>query len=226
MKERNQRKSWCKKNREMRHHKYIQDKVNSIYTGSVSLFPIVEKVTELTSINDLRTVEVNPLTAKDAADFLRQLMENEEFSFDNDLIDYVIKKVGWLIPFHLQLIQQEIVDVYESTNQAIDQTAIDRAYEQIIHTRNKPQFEPYFSRLKKIFKANDYEFALAVLMYLAENETVNEMVFADQGIKYDIYDIKNIVSILEGDGYVFKTDGTYRYTSPILQAWCKKHICK
>jgi AAA+ ATPase superfamily predicted ATPase len=33
------------KNRELRHHKNVLDKINFIYTGSVSLFPMVEKVT-------------------------------------------------------------------------------------------------------------------------------------------------------------------------------------
>jgi hypothetical protein len=218
--------TFIQKNRELRHHKHVHDKINFIYTGSVSLFPMIEKVTSLTSINDLRTVEVNPLTHEQAMEFIRLLMENEEFSLNEDLINYILKKVSWLIPFHLQLIQQEIVDVYESTGEAIDPEAVDLAYEQIIHTRNKPQFEPYFSRLAKIFKGDEHDFALEVLMYTAQNETIDKQVLSDKSVKYRIDDINNIMNILEGDGYLFKTAGIYRYTSPILQSWCKKHICK
>jgi len=217
--------SFIQRNRELRHHKHLQDKINFIYTGSVSLFPMVEKVTPLTSINDLRTVEVNPLTYEDAMDFINLLMENEQFSLNKDLTDYILKKVSWLIPFHLQLIQQEVVDVYESTG-FVDRDSIDQAYEQIIHTRNKPQFEPYFSRLAKIFKGTEHDFTLEVLTYIAQNETINKQVLFDKSVKYHIDDINNIMNILEGDGYLFKTAGDYRYTSPILQAWCKKHICK
>jgi len=217
--------SFIQRNRELRHHKHLQDKINFIYTGSVSLFPMVEKVTPLTSINDLRTVEVNPLTYEDAMDFINLLMENEQFSLNKDLTDYILKKVSWLIPFHLQLIQQEVVDVYESTG-FVDRDSIDQAYEQIIHTRNKPQFEPYFSRLAKIFKGTEHDFTLEVLTYIAQNETINKQVLFDKSVKYHIDDINNIMNILEGDGYLFKTAGEYRYTSPILQAWCKKHICK
>jgi len=209
--------SFIQRNRELR--------INFIYTGSVSLFPMVEKVTPLTSINDLRTVEVNPLTYEDAMDFINLLMENEQFSLNKDLTDYILKKVSWLIPFHLQLIQQEVVDVYESTG-FVDRDSIDQAYEQIIHTRNKPQFEPYFSRLAKIFKGTEHDFTLEVLTYIAQNETINKQVLFDKSVKYHIDDINNIMNILEGDGYLFKTAGEYRYTSPILQAWCKKHICK
>ncbi len=219
--------AFIQKNRELRHHKYLQDKISFIYTGSVSLFPMVEKVTSLTSINDLRTVEVNPLSKEDAADFIRRLMENEDFSLNDELIDSLLIKVGWLIPFHLQLMQQEIIDVFESTGKEIDESGIDKAYDQIVHTRNKPQFEPYFGRLNKIFKGDDFNFVIEVLTFTAQNSTIDELVIADKGVKFNIADTKNTMSILEGDGYLFKMeDGLYRYTSPILQLWCKKHICK
>ncbi|MBW4891731.1 ATP-binding protein [Mucilaginibacter sp. HMF5004] len=214
------------KNRELRHNKHALDKVSFIYTGSVSLFPMIQKVIELTSINDVRTVDVHPLDYDDAKDFISKLMDNEEFTLDNDMIDYVLERVKWLIPFHLQLIQQEIVDVYESTNNPIDKAAIDQAYDQIVHSRNKPQFEPYFSRLTKIFKDSEYGFVLEVLTYVANNDVIDNMVLSDKSVKHNIEDTKNILDILEGDGYLFKQDDAYRYTSPILQSWCKKHICK
>ncbi|TCC87837.1 P-loop NTPase family protein [Pedobacter hiemivivus] len=49
---------FIQKNRVLRHHKHVLDKVRFIYTGSLPLYPIVEKVTSLTAVNDLMTVEV------------------------------------------------------------------------------------------------------------------------------------------------------------------------
>jgi len=218
--------SFIQKNRELRHDKHTQEKINFIYTGSVSLFPMIEKVTSLTSINDIKTVEVNPLTRDEALDFVGRLMEDEECKLSEGLINYVLDKVQWLIPFHLQLIQQEIIDVYESKGGEIDATDIDKAYDQIVHTRNKPQFEPYFSRLAKIFKGNEYDFVLDVLMFIALKDEIDNKVLTDKSVKYKVIDLKNTMNILEGDGYLFKTEEVYRYTSPILQLWCKKHICK
>jgi len=212
------------KNRDLRHHSHLHDKVSFIYTGSVSLFPIVEKVTELTSINDLRTVPVEPLDFADGRKFIKRLMENE-VAISDELIDYMLNKVGWLIPFHLQLIQQEVLDVYESTGK-IDHQSIDLAYEQIVHSRNKPQFEPYFARLKKIFKDSEYEFVMDILQYIALNDTIDNNVLSDKAVKYNITETKSIIDILDGDGYVVKENEKFRYTSPILQLWCKKHICK
>jgi len=95
---------FIQRNRELRHNKHVIDIIHFIYTGSMSLYPLVKKVTELTAVNDLRTVEVNPLSEVDAQDFLSKLLVSDGVILKDDLIHYALIKMGWLIPFHLQLI--------------------------------------------------------------------------------------------------------------------------
>jgi AAA+ ATPase superfamily predicted ATPase len=218
-------KQFLQKNREIRQSINSKSNISFIYTGSVSLFPMIEKVTELTSINDVKTVNVDPLSEEDAKEFLAQLMETEGIKLPDESLNYIITKIGWLIPFHLQLIQQELIDVYESTNEAINNEAIDRAFEQVIHSRNKPQFEPYFSRLLKLFKGDGYNFVMEILKNIALNNSLNKSTLYDLSVKHNISDAKYIMDILEADGYIYFKTETYQYTSPILQLWCKKHIC-
>lgn len=216
---------FIQRNRELRHHKDVLENVSFIYTGSVSLFPMVEKVTQLTAINDLRTVELNPLSNDQAIEFLRLLLESDNININKELLDYIIYKIGWLIPFHLQLIQQEIVDVFETENE-MSKALIDKSFDQVVHSRNKPQFEPYFSRLSKIFKKEEYDYVMEILQYVAIEESIDHNTIYDKGVKYNIQSNKTVMDILEGDGYLFLKDEKYQYTSPILQMWCKKHICK
>ncbi len=219
---------FIQKNRELRHHRHVLDKIHFVYTGSLSLFPMVEKVTELTAVNDLRTVEVAPLSLGEAQDFLTRLLEYDKVSLVEPLIRYVLEKMGWLIPFHLQLIAQEIVDVFEaSEGESITEESIDQAFDQIVHLRNKPQFEPYFARLSALFKGNEYNFVFDVLEFIALQDTISIDRILDFGVKHSVEETRRIMDILEGDGYLFKSDEKiYRYTSPILQMWCRKHICK
>jgi uncharacterized protein len=211
-------------NRELRHHKQLEDKISFIYTGSISLFPMVEKITSLTAVNDLKTIEVEPLTIEEAKDFFKSLMSNEAIEITDDSLNYVLEKIKWFTPFHLQLIQQEIVDVYESKGE-ITANTIDIAFLQIIHVRNKPQFVPYFSRLSNIFKGNEYSFVMDVLKFIAKYDSIDGNDIHNLGVKNGNADTKACMDILESDGYVFTTQKTYRFTSPILQMWCKKHIC-
>jgi hypothetical protein len=116
------------------------------------------------------------------------------------------------------------VDVYESKG-AITNNNIDIAFLQIIHIRNKPQFVPYFARLKSIFKGPDYTFVMDVLMFVAKYECIDGNDIYNLGVKNKVQDTKACLDILESDGYLFISNKQYRYTSPILQMWCKKHIC-
>jgi uncharacterized protein len=211
-------------NRELRHQKELEDKVSFIYTGSISLFPMVEKITSLTAVNDLRTIEVEPLTAEEAKDFLTQLMTEGGIEISEDCLNYILEKIKWFTPFHLQLIQQEIVDVYESKGE-INYNSIDIAFLQIVHVRNKPQFTPYFTRLNSLFKGNEYGFVMDVLKFTAKNDAIDNNDIHNLAVKNGNVDNKTCMDILESDGYLFITNKEYRYTSPILQLWCKKHIC-
>lgn len=219
-------KKFIQKNREMRHHKNIQDKVNFIYTGSISLHPMVEKVTSLTAINDLKTIDVEPLSREHAMIFIAELLIEDDISIPEELLSYITDKISWLIPFHIQLIVQEIVDVNEAEKKNIDTGTIDKAFEQVVHSRNKPQFEPYFSRLSKIFKGQEYDFALDILKHVAIHDAIEHNILYNKSIKYEIKELKDVMNSLEADGYLFEQERLYRYTSPILQLWCKKHICK
>jgi len=218
---------FVQRNRELRHHRNVVDKVHFIYTGSMSLYPMVEQVTALTAVNDLRTVEVGPLAYDEALDFIEKLLGADDVIVDEEVLRYTLDKMAWLIPFHLQLIAQEIVEVYETSGGDIDRKSVDQAFDQVVHSRNKPQFEPYFARLATLFKGVEYAFVFDVLEHIAKYDQVNSDVLHDTAVKHQVSEEKRIMDILEGDGYLFKgEDRTYRYTSPILQMWCRKHICK
>lgn len=214
-------------NRVLRQNKKIKDNISFIYTGSISLTHTVEKVGELTLINDLYTIPINPLDNIQAKEFLNKLFVHNGLKIEKQAIDYIIDKIQWLIPFHLQLIVSELVDVVESEEKPIDTVLIDTAFNQIVHTRNKPQFEPYFSRLAKIYKSNRYKCVIHILQNIATVDALDFFEIHNLSVKYKTQkELKTILEILEADGYLTREESAFRFTSPILQMWCKKHICK
>lgn len=219
---------FIQKNRELRHHNSVAGNIQFIYTGSLSLFPIVEQVTQLTAINDLRTVEVRDLTIIEGKDFLQKLLEEENLQLADHLLTYVTEKLKWLIPFHLQLIAQELIDVHEALGIEFDESIIDKAFEQVVHVRNRPQFEPYFARLSSLFKDREYAFVMDVLKHVALHNTIKENELNDYAVKHSVESKQRVKTVLEGDGYLYYSEenGVYYYTSPILQMWCRQHICR
>jgi len=219
---------FIQKNRALRHHPEVADKIQFIYTGSLSLYPMVEQVSQLTAVNDLRPVELQALSLDEAEDFLIKLLWAEDLKITPELVHYVLDKMKWHIPFHLQLIAQELIEVYEVEEKEIDTDAIDRAFEQVVHVRNRAQFEPYFSRLNSVFKRAEHAFVIDVLKFVALHHEISEDIMVDFSVKHHVENLQRIKNILEGDGYLYYSheENMYRYTSPILQLWCRRHMCR
>jgi len=206
--------------KEIRVYKLAEDNLSFIYTGSISLFPMVEKIGQLTDVNDLQPIEVKPLTRVEAEDLLSRLCNRMNIKLKDDAAKHLLDTIKWFIPFHIQLICHELEDMYEGKE--IEKNGVDIAIDNTIAQKNKARFEPYFSRLKSLLESNEYRFAMEVLAYTARHDTIDILYINDCAVKNELDNKKEIMDMLCEDGYLFESDGSFIYTSPILQLWCKK----
>jgi uncharacterized protein len=218
-------KKFIQKNRDIRHNKLCEEKVSFIYTGSISLGPIVERVADLTDINDVRTLKIVSWPREEAVDLIKKLFNGYDVPVNDTAINFLLDEIKWYIPFHIQLICHELVVIYDEINIPLEAAHVTEAIEATIDIKNKAQFDPYFSRLKGLLQHNEYKFALDVLKITATANRINNAVVHDLSVKYNLTNYKLILENLCEDGYLDKGDDAYSYTSPILQLWCIKHIC-
>lgn len=217
-------KKFIQRNRELRHLPPIVDKIKFIYTGSISLYPMVERVCSLTEINDLYPIEVKPLNQSEAREFMTSLFAEKNLEVAPEEMNYLIGKIKWLIPFHCQLMVNQVALFANEKELPLTNQLIDDAFNDTIELRNKPQFEPYFSRLKKVFKGNDYRFLIEVFGTCVTNDSIDKLTLTNLAAKHKVSDVKIILEKLIDDGYIVKDNTVYRFNSPLLQLWCKKHL--
>ncbi len=206
--------------RETRHHKLAEENVSFIYTGSIALFPMVEKIGSLTDVNDLQPIEVNPLTRTEAADLLNRLCYNGDVNIAPLAIEHFLNAIKWFIPFHIQLVYHELENLFESD--ALTERYVDAAINNTIHAKNKARFAPYFVRLKGLLETNEYNYVMQILAYTANNDSIDEGVLFDRSLKHKVADYKELIEMLCEDGYLYRNGKDLVFTSPILQLWCKK----
>ncbi|WP_394355913.1 hypothetical protein [Spirosoma profusum] len=215
--------------RELTHNRKLTSKVQFLLTGSICLQPLVKKLEVSDLVNQLQYIDVPSLTEDEACSLFRQLIGPEDIQIDEDTIRFTLQKIDWLMPFHVQLLVQEIIDVFESSGNPIDQAKAEQAYQQIFHQRNKIYFEQYYERLKKRLEPGaEYQFVHDVLNRATEESPLEKSVVHDLAVKYGITDnYKATVESLEYEGYLHQTaDGTaYRFNSSILKNWWKKYVC-
>ncbi len=213
--------------REIRHNPKIKN-VQFIYTGSIGLENVVARLNAFNLINDLTPVRIHPLSDKDAEKFIYALLENTDFTLSPAQVKYFIHKVQWLLPFHIQMLINEIDGIHiEDDPDEITNPIIDEALERML--KNKVHFEHWRKRLNKALNPGECTFAVVLLNSLAETSEKKTDEILELARKHKIQDsYKDIISTLVHDGYINNDDDSalYRFNSPLLKSWWFKNVSK
>lgn len=213
--------SFLQTNRDLRLNPEINDNVTFLYTGSIGLNHTVSAIDGTAFINDINSIEIGPLSLDEATDLLNNLLQPRNLIISNEVTLYLMQKIEWLIPFHIQLAVQEIIDLV-FPDKEITKEIIDDCFTNIIATRNNNHFEHYSSRLKKSFKDNEYTFAYKLLCTIADKGTISKGDAFDMAVGLTVQNnFRNIVETLMYDGYINNNQDKeeYRFNSPVLRMW-------
>ncbi|TCJ14481.1 ATP-binding protein [Flaviaesturariibacter flavus] len=214
-------------NRELRHQWEVNEKVRFIYTGSIGLNHTVASINASAFVNDLSAVEVDALRPAEAATLIHEVLKERGMTMTQPVIDHLLGKIEWLIPFHIQLALQEISDRADR-GAAVSQQQVDEAFDHIVDLRNDNHFQHYHHRLKTQFKKERYDFVCAVLSEMATNVLLHRNRMFDLSLKHGVDgDFRQIIDVLVYDGYINNSGNTaeYRFNSPIVRHWWERHIC-
>jgi hypothetical protein len=215
-------------NRALRLNPDILDKVRFIYTGSIGLNHTVAAIDSTAFINDLNTIEIEPLSKAEAGQLLIELLNNRNIKITSATGEYLLIKLEWLIPFHIQLLVQELVKL-APIDRSLDPHDVDRAIEEIISTRNENHFAHYYSRLKVQFKGQELKYVREILKIMAEAGAIGRVRLLDEAVVFDVLDrYRKIIEILVYDGYINNVGDReiYRFNSPVVRMWWHKYTYK
>ena len=188
-----------------------------IYTGSIGLPNIAGKLKATATINDLNIIEVPPLSREEGKQFTRQLLKTYGVRHSPKTIDYMLDQLRWLMPFFIQLIVQMLIDEYELEPRVISKADVDQVIEKASNHRNNIYFESYYSRLDKSLTHTESTLAKIILSEIAIKDHIPLDHYGDQR------EAQSVLEVLEFDGYINSQGGSYRFNSPILQLWWRKH---
>jgi ABC-type lipoprotein export system ATPase subunit len=214
-------------NREIRHQ--ANENIRFLLTGSIGLPTIAEKLVATQEINDLNVIEIPPLTREEAKALIVQLLDFENISYNEVVVDYLLDKMAWFVPFHIQLVVQELIDAYYDTEAVLNKAAVDKAFVNVLDKRNSIYFEHYYSRLEKTFEdGEEYRFALAVLQNLTLEDELTAVQLKGLAKEYNLTHYSLVLRTLNFEGYIFQSERgnktVYRFTSLMLRLWWKQYV--
>ena len=163
---------------------------------------------------------ISRLTREEAHGLLQQLCASEQMSMDGVLIDYTLNKLLWNIPYFIQIIFAELLELYDD-EKAMTAESIDIAY-------NKLVSENYLTTWsERLVEYGELEIpARQILKSLSSNpaglsrETLLNMLMTGQESSRvgDMdYLLSKVLRMLENDGYIMKKEAVRVFRSPLLR---------
>ena len=198
-------------------------KVQFVFAGSIGLESVVVKADSTTKeINDLNSIPINPFNPQEAKKFAVKLASDNVIAVSDEQIDYALAKLEWLIPFHIQIIMQELKRLRKTELSNYD---VDEAFRQALKQRN--HFEHWEKRLTS-FDTSEYKFAKELLNKISEDSMMASSEIMNLATKHELEEdeAKNIIRSLIYDGYINNDQNPkiYRFNSAMLKIWWFQNV--
>ena len=213
-------------NRELRQDPVLGKKLHYVYSGSVGLDNIAERMEVSKTINDLREFKMPALKPTEGKDLVSNTQMEGSPEFPDEVVDYLLEKIHWLLPFYVMIVLDELENVLmEEEATLVTRKHVDQAFAQSLD--NRTYFEHWSTRLRITYTGHDFTYAKDVL-----NTAAADPLGIPKGKAYDLAmknklpdDYASILRSLEYDGYLTRDEaGTYLFQSPLLKAWWLKNV--
>jgi uncharacterized protein len=207
------------------------DNVRWFITGSIGLDTIARRYGLEGAFVDFETFVLAPFTADEARSYMRDRTIQQQFNHTFDAsdadFDAMFTDLGWLAPYYLKLIANEVRPSKEGANGApatATRADFDAAFEKLLQPNRRSEFAVWREHIDKNLPAADRAIAKHVLDILSkspqgENEdTLLAHVSHVQG-SVNKRQLREILAMLTNDGLITKAHGRYLFRSGLVRRY-------
>ncbi len=206
-----------------------QGKVRLIVTGSIGLEPVLRQAGLSATINHFSPFELGPWSAAAAQGCLEALAIQYSLTFEEGAITRMLECIGIYIPYHVQLFFEQI---YQSCRlEGIDAATpelVDKIYQtRLLSVRGRAELSHLEERLKLVMAEELYLMALDLLTEAAVVGILSQeaaQIIAQEHASLDGAlrpkdAMREILSVLEHDGYLQPSEIGYGFVSKLVKDW-------
>jgi uncharacterized protein len=221
-------KNFMKNTRTLCQDTSLNEMVQFIFTGSIGLDSLANRLGVSNLINDQEKLSLSTLSQPNGLAFIDFLNDKNgsELNITPDVAMYMLEKVQWLMPYYIEILWERLEDhCLEIENLTPTFRDVDTAYTTLFDQAYRSNFNHWVERLNRLEKS-EKALAKEFLHLLAQTEqaSYNDYFNISQQEKYQDTNHGYVINCLEHDGYIFESEpNTYRFTSPLLKDWWNRY---
>jgi hypothetical protein len=212
--------SWLRAN-SIRH----QGKVRLVVTGSIGLEPLVRQAGLSATLNTFTPFHLAPWERRVAGDCLKALSNGYGLVLRREVVDAMLDRLGVCIPHHVQMFFDHVYEHVRLTGAAeVSVQLVGEVYQQsMLGIRGHVELSHMEERLTMVLGPKLDLLALDLLTEAAVTGTLTTdaariLAFCQFGDDW-VSSLRDVLGILEHDGYFSKRHDTYSFASPLLKDW-------
>jgi uncharacterized protein len=206
-----------------------QGKVHIMIAGSIGLEPILRKTNLSGAINHLMSFELEPWDETVSMQCIKALANQYKIELKDGVPNAMVKKLGCCIPHHIQMFFSLVRDNCKKRGKMeCDLKDVEEVFERdMLGSHGHPELMHYEERLEMVLGKEMFAFAIEMLTEAAVSGSLTKEAIKALQKEYsfkksDIVEIqKEILWVLEHDGYFRKTKDGYVFVSNLLKQWWK-----
>jgi hypothetical protein len=214
--------SWLRAN-SIRH----QGKIRIVLTGSIGLEPLVRQVGLSATLNTFTPFHLAPWNREVASGCLKALSSGYGLVIHEDAIEAMLDRLGVYIPHHVQMFFDHVYqEVRLAGLQEVSLGLVREVYQQsMLGIRGHVELSHMEERLKMVLGPKLDVLALDLLTEAAVTtrltpDTARMLALGHFGEEWGT-PLRDVLGILEHDGYLKSRDGAYSFASILLRDWWK-----
>ncbi len=197
-----------------------------LLAGSIGLDTVSDRFNLGHNINDLHVMELGAFDQPEAHRCLQALSEEHSIPLTEEVRSYIIDRIGWPIPYYLQLIFGELRDHFENATEPPTVEAAEEAFERLLSTTKGTYFGYWRQRLLTQLGVSSGDQAIALLSVICRDQRGVERASLLQALALHIgsarqreSDLHYLLGVLEHDGYLVEQGRRFQFRFPLLREY-------
>ncbi|GHV35442.1 ATP-binding protein [Bacteroidia bacterium] len=193
-------------------------KIRWIFCSSISIEHFTHKHNFSKTINDFTRFKLDELQGNEPKMLVQALANSKNVAFHDELIDYMLDRLGWNLPYFIQCYFRAVVELI-ADGKTLSKETIDEAYKNLLNTN---YFYHWTERL--VYYENEKRFAKIVLNELSRTKNgrsknnLYNLIFSELNDADKADEIfKPLLKLLETEGYIMNNNDRYSFRSPLLR---------
>ena len=219
--------------RELRVGPHAATSIRWFLAGSIGLDTVTRRSRVGDTINDLQLItNFGPFDPETADAFLDALGKSYRLELTPEIKEYIRRRVGWLIPYHLQVLFSELRAHCDDGRVPASVQAVDQAYETLLSPAKRNTFDFWEQRLARELGSPEDRYAMALVNAAAREDygvTRNAMSHLLAAMISDLDErdrqLHFLLDVLQSDGYLARDGERFRFQSSLLREfWLRRVI--